>query len=238
MVTATGEADLRALRRRVALDSTAMAVSAMAFGIVYGVAARGAGFTIADVVFTSVTVFAGGSQFAAVGAVAQGVAIPFIVVMVAMLNARHLLYSAAMAPWVQSVPRLQRAAMAYALSDEAFALGIAHFRRAGRADVTGYWVGAALGTWFPWLVGTSLGAVIGGTVVDPARLGLDVVFPAAMAGLAVGLASGRREHAAAMAGAAIGVGASLAFGTGSGIVLGGVLGPIVGLAVPEPDAAR
>ena len=36
MVTATGEADLRALRRRVALDSTAMAVSAMAFGIVYG----------------------------------------------------------------------------------------------------------------------------------------------------------------------------------------------------------
>ncbi|MBU6290112.1 MAG: AzlC family ABC transporter permease, partial [Chloroflexi bacterium] len=159
MVTATGEADLRALRRRVALDSTAMAVSAMAFGIVYGVAARGAGFTVADVVFTSVTVFAGGSQFAAVGAVAQGVAIPFIVVMVAMLNARHLLYGAAMAPWVQSVPRLQRAAMAYALSDEAFALGIAHFRRAGRADVTGYWVGAALGTWFPWLVGTSLGAV-------------------------------------------------------------------------------
>jgi predicted branched-subunit amino acid permease len=88
------------------------------------------------------------------------------------------------------------------------------------------------------LVGTSLGAVIGGTVVDPARLGLDVVFPAAMAGLAVGLASGRREYAAAIAGAAIGVGASLAFGTGAGIVLGGVLGPVVGLALPEPDAAR
>ena len=52
-MTATGEADLRALRRRVALDSTAMAVSAMAFGIVYGVAARGAGFPVADVVFTS-----------------------------------------------------------------------------------------------------------------------------------------------------------------------------------------
>jgi 4-azaleucine resistance transporter AzlC len=206
--------------------------------VVYGVAARGAGFTVADVVFTSVTVFAGGSQFAAVGAVAQGVAIPVVVMLVAMLNARHLLYGAALAPWVQSVPRLQRAAMAYALSDEAFALGIAHFRRAKRADVTGYWVGAALGTWFPWLIGTSLGAVIGGNVVDPARLGLDVVFPAAMAGLAVGLASGRREHAAAVAGALIGVGASLALGTGIGIVLGGVLGPLVGLATPEPDDAR
>lgn len=238
MVTSTGEADLRALRRRVAIDSTAMTVSAMAFGVVYGVAARGAGFTAADVVFTSVVVFAGGSQFAAIGALTQGVAMPFIVVMVAMLNTRHLLYGAALAPWVQSIPRLQRAAMAYALSDEAFALGIAHFRRAGRADVTGYWLGAALGTWFPWLVGTSIGALIGGSVVDPARLGLDVVFPAAMAGLAVGLASGRREYAAAIAGAVIGVVASLALGTGAGIVLGGVLGPIVGLFVPEPEGVR
>ena len=238
MVTGTGEADLRALRRRVAIDSTAMAVSAMAFGVVYGVAARGAGVTVTDVVFTSVTVFAGGSKFAAVGAVAQGMAIPVVVMLVAMLNARHFLYGTAVAPWVQAVPRLQRAAMAYALSDEAFALGIAHFRRGGRADVPGYWVGAALNTWFPWLIGTSLGAVIGGTVVDPARLGLDVVFLAAMAGLAVGLASERWERAAAIAGAAIGVGASLTFGIGAGIVLGGVLGPIVGLAMPDPDDAR
>ena len=54
-----------------------------------------------------------------------------------------------------------------------------------------------------------------------------------MAGLAVGLVTGRRELVAAGAGATIGVIASLAAGTGIGIIAGGLLGPLLGMAVPE-----
>ena len=46
-------------------------------------------------------VFAGASQFAAAGMVAAGFAWPAIVVLTALVNARHLLYSAALAPWLR-----------------------------------------------------------------------------------------------------------------------------------------
>jgi hypothetical protein len=45
--------------------------------------------------------------------------------------------------------------------------------------------------------------------------------------------TGRRELVAAGAGAAIGVVASLAVGTEIGIIAGGLLGPLVAMAVPE-----
>ena len=76
------------------------------------------------------------------------------------------------------------------------------------------------------------GVVLGGAIPDPAVLGLDVVFPAAMAGLAVGLVTGRREAVAAGAGALIALVLSLVAGTSVGIVIGGLLGPLVGMAIP------
>jgi predicted branched-subunit amino acid permease len=76
-------------------------VSAIGFGFVYGLAAREAGFSIVEAMAMSVIVFAGAAQFAAVGYVASGLAWPGIILLTALLNARHLLYSAALAPWLR-----------------------------------------------------------------------------------------------------------------------------------------
>ena len=92
-------------------------------------------------------------------------------------------------------------------------------------------------TLIPWNIATFAGVTLGDAIVEPSRFGIDVIFPAAMAGLAVGLITGRREIVAALAGAAIGVAASLAITPTIGIIAGGVLGPIVGLLVP-PGAAE
>ena len=121
-------------------------------------------------------------------------------------------------------------------TDEAFALSIAHFQRIRRADDRGYWIGAVAATFIPWNLATIAGVTIGGQLTDPSRLGLDVVFPAAMAGLCVGLISGRRELVAAAVGGTVGVIVSLAAGTGVGIIAGGVLGPVAGLLVPTAEA--
>jgi 4-azaleucine resistance transporter AzlC len=215
--------------------------SAGGFGLVYGLAARGAGFSAVDALAMSLFVLAGASQFAAVGLVAQGAGWPSIVLLTALLNARHLLYSAALAPWLAGRPRLERAAMAHVLTDETFGLAIAHFRRLGRTDVWGYWVAAAF-VCLPWPVATVIGVLGGQAIPDPARIGLDVVFPAAMAGLAVGLVTGRRELVAAIAGASVAVIVGIAVGGAAvGVVAGGLLGPLIGLAVPErrsTEAAR
>ena len=227
----TGTMSLADSRRRLLLDSLGIMVSASGFGLVYGLSARAAGFSPLEAGAMSVIVFAGASQFVAVGYVLGGFSWLAIVLLTAFLNARHLLYAAALAPYVANEPRPMRAAMAHVLTDEAFALAIAHFRRIGRADVRGYWLGAIVSTFIPWNLATLAGVTIGGSIPEPGRFGLDVIFPAAMGGLAVGLIAGRRELVAAVSGAAIGVAIGLAWDPAAGIIAGGVIGPFVGMAV-------
>jgi 4-azaleucine resistance transporter AzlC len=237
----TDDPALRASRRQLASDAIGIGVSAAGFGFVYGLSARAAGFSPVEAMAMSTIVFAGASQFAAVGYVASGLAWPGIVILTALLNARHLLYSAALAPWLRGVPVARRAVMAHILTDEAFALSINHFRRIGRADERGYWLGAILSTFIPWNVATLAGVLLGAQIPEPARFGIDVIFPSAMIGLAVGLVTGRRELVAAIVGGVIGVVVALASSPAIGIVAGGVIGPAVGLLVPgagDPPADR
>jgi 4-azaleucine resistance transporter AzlC len=186
----------------------------------------------------SIIVFAGAAQFAAVGYVASGLPWAGVIVLTALLNARHILYSAALAPWLRRIPFARRAVMAHVLTDEQFALVLSHYRRIGTADERGYWLAAFVGDFFPWVGASIAGAVIGAQIPDPALLGLDVIFPAAMIGLAVGLITGRRELVAAMVGAAVAVIVALVTSPANGIVTGGIVGPLVGLAVPARLAAE
>jgi 4-azaleucine resistance transporter AzlC len=209
--------------------------SAVGFGLVFGLTARGAGFSVVEAAAFSAIVFAGASQFAAAGMVAAGFAWPAIVLLTGLVNARHALYAAALAPWLRGRPRAERALMAHVLTDESFALSLVHFRRLGLADRRGYWLAAIGGVFIPWNLATLAGYLGGQVVPDPRLLGLDIVFPAAMAGLAVGLATGRREVVALGAGVVIALAAGLAVDPRVGVVAGGLLGPAVGLAVPRRD---
>jgi len=229
-----GEADLAASRRRIVVDATGVALSAGAFGVVYGLATRSAGFSLVDAMAMSTLVLAGASQFAAVGLIAAGAAWPAIVLLTFLLNARHLLYSAALAPWFRGRPLAERAAAAHVLTDETFALALTHFRRLGRFDGPGYWLAAAFVV-VPWIAATAVGYLGGQVIPDPARLGLDIVFPAAMGGLAVGLVTGRREIVAALAGLLLGVVVALVAQPAVGVVAGGLLGPLAGLLTPDRE---
>jgi predicted branched-subunit amino acid permease len=125
--------------------------------------------------------------------------------------------------------------MAHVLTDETFALTLAHFRRLGRADIPGFWLAAGIDC-LSWPIATAIGVVGGQLIVDPAQLGLDVVFPAAMGGLAVTLATRRPEVAAALAGAGLAVIGGIVVGPAASIVVGGFLAPVAGLMI-ERDGA-
>ncbi len=214
---------------------TGIVASAAGFGVVFGLTARGAGFSLVEAVAFSTMVFAGASQFAAAGMVAAGFGWPAIVLLTGLVNARHALYAAALAPWLRGQLRRERAVMAHVLTDEAFALSLVHFRRLGFADRRGYWLAAIGGVFIPWNIATLVGYLGGQVIPDPSVVGLDIVFPAAMAGLAVGLATGRREAVALTAGVAIAVAVGLLLDPRVGVVAGGLLGPAAGLAVPRHD---
>ncbi len=214
-------------------------VGAIGFGFVFGLSARtSGGFSPIEAMAFSLIAFAGAAQFAAVGFVARGLGWPAIAFFTLLLNARHVLYSAALAPWFRGRSLLERALAAHLLTDEAFALTIAHFRRIGRFDGFGYWWAAIATTLIPWNLATLAGVLLGGAIVDPLALGIDVIFPAAMGGLAVTLVTGRRELVAAVAGGLIGVGASVVWDPTIGVIAGGILGPLIGLVVPSRPARQ
>ena len=227
----------RESRRRLIRDTLIINASIIAFGFMFGLAARNAGYSPLEAMAMSTFLFAGAAQFAGVGYVAAGLPWAPIVVLTLFLNARHILYSAALAPRLREFSAPRRALMAHFLTDEAFALTAAHFHRIGHADEGGYWIAALGGVFIPWNLSTLAGVLLGGAIPDPSKFGLDIVFPAAMGGLAVGLMLGRREIVAACTGALVGVGASLALGPGVGIMIGGLLGPLAGMAMPGPDVA-
>ena len=214
------------------LDSAGLAASIAGFGLVYGVAAQAAGMSSLDVGVMSLIVFAGGSQFAVLAYIATGAPWLVIVLVTALINSRHLLYSAALSPLVADLPTRVRAAMGYPLSDETFALAISHFRRIGYADVPGYFLVGLGATVLPWVAASVVGTALAGNIAEPALFGLDVVFPAAMAGLAVGLISDRRDVIAAVSAFVIGITVALVTEPALGIVCGGVFGPLIGLLFP------
>jgi predicted branched-subunit amino acid permease len=240
-MTAPAVLTLREARRRLVVDMLGIMVSAGAFGFVFGLSAAQRGhYSLIEAIAMSTLVFAGAAQFAGISLVASGTPWPAIVLLTGLLNIRHLLYAAALAPWFQSVPRVKRVVAAHLLTDEAFALSLAHFRRLGRLDLGGYWMAAIISTFIPWNLATIAGFLGGQLIESPEKYGIDVVFPAAMAGLAVGLVTGRREIVAIAAGIAISLVVALAWDPRIAVVVGGLVGPLAGLALPSrgrvPDA--
>ena len=214
-------------RRQLTRDALAITAYALPVGLVFGLAALQAHYSLLDVLANSTIALAGGAQFAAAGLVKDGASWLAIAGVVGLINARHLLYSAAMAPYTATRSRRERAVMAHFLTDETFALALAHFRRIGGFERRGYWI-AAMAIFVPWTIGSCLGYVVGGAV-DTTRLGLDIAFPAAMAGLSLGMVSGRRDVAAALGAVVAAVPVGLVAGASLGLVAGALLGPCLSL---------
>ena len=122
------------------------------------------------------------------------------------------------------------------LTDEAFALTSAHIERLGGIDVRGA-LYSGLTVYVPWNLATIAGWLAGSALPDPATIGLDVVFPATMAGIAVALVRDRAALVALLAGAAIVVVVAATVSPGVAVLAGGLLGPLAGLAARSRGAA-
>lgn len=222
-------ATLSAARRRLVVDSLGIWVIAIIVGGIFGFTARQGGFSLIEAIAFSSILFAGASQYAAVGLLVVNTPWPPIVLLIWLLNARHLLYSASVAPYTAKLSLRLRAALAFLLTDEAFALTTAHIARLGQIDVRGAWY-AGFTIFVPWNLSTIAGWIAGAALPDPATIGLDVVFAAAMGGLAISLVKDRAALIALVVGCVSAVVAALAIDSSAAIMIGGLLGPLAGLA--------
>ncbi|MBC8006791.1 MAG: AzlC family ABC transporter permease [Prolixibacteraceae bacterium] len=183
-----------------------MLIGAFPFGVIYGVVAIGAGVPIVLAQAISLIIFAGSAQFIAAQLIGVGASGTVIVMTTFIVNLRHALYSASLAPYLNELPRCWRWLLSYLLTDEAYAAAIAHYRdNAVVANKHWYFLGAGLGLWACWQASTAVGIFLGTEV--PSELSLDFTLSLTFIALVVPGLKTRADLVAALVGGIVAVGA-------------------------------
>jgi 4-azaleucine resistance transporter AzlC len=210
-------------------------LSGFPFGMIYGLAALDAGLSPAQAQAMSIIVFAGSAQFVLTQLFAGGTH-PFVMVLtIFVVNLRHLLYSASVAPHLQPLVRSWKWLLAYLLADETYVVAITRFEKE-RSVVVKAWfmvgVGAAL--WVEWQLSTAAGILLGQRL--PESLPLDFVLPLTFIAIVVPLVRDRATIAAALV---AGVVIALTFDAPLklGLVIAALAGMAAGLALDRPADA-
>lgn len=192
------------------MKTTPLWLGVAPFGAIYAVTALAAGLTWPQTLAMSLFVFAGASQFTAAGLFTAGVAPITIVITTLIINARHTLLAASLAPFIRRLSTGRKALLAAQLTDESYAIGMRQFL-AGQGSVA-FQFGSNVSLYVIWQLSTIAGMALGATIPDPAVYGLDLVFPLTFIGLLVPLLRDR-------------VGATVALLAGALTVLGALLLP-------------
>ncbi|MEW6179080.1 MAG: AzlC family ABC transporter permease [Chloroflexota bacterium] len=197
------------------------------FGMIYGVLAVKAGFPPAAAQAMSAIVFAGSSQFMIVNLVGGGSLWPVVVLTAVVVNLRHALYSASLAPFLVHLPARWKALLAYVLVDEAYAVGIHHYEEKGAAG-NSHWflLGSGLAVWLCWQASTAVGIFLGAQI--PAEWSLD--FTLALTFIAI-VVPGLKDRPLLLSAVTAGVTAVAAHSLPYklGLILAAVAGIAVGL---------
>lgn len=198
------------------------------FGMIYGVVASGAGIPAAAAQGMSLFVFAGAAQFLATQLLGSGAPWGVVLLTTAIINSRHVLYSASLAPHLKPLRPVWKCVLAYLMVDEVYALGISRYQRSG-ASLTGHWyvLGSGVLLWTLWQASTAVGIFFGARV--PPTWGLDFTLPLTFIGL---LASVITDRAALVSAAVAGLVAVVAVGAPLklGLMLAMLAGICAGLA--------
>jgi 4-azaleucine resistance transporter AzlC len=187
----------RTLDRGLVRDAAAIAAAAGMIGLSYGAISIAQGMPWWLPIAMSILVFAGGSQFIAVGLLGAGNPVAAILGGL-LINVRHLPFGLTVGGFVGR-PRLLAA---HVLIDENTAFALAQERTELRRQA--YWlVGSFL--FVAWNLGTALGVILGSTVGDPNMFGLDAAFPAGLLALILPSLRDRATRIAAGCGAVLAV---------------------------------
>ena len=173
------------------------------FGLFFGALAIEIGLSPIQAQGLSLFVFAGSAQFVAVDLLRQGAAPVVVVLTIFLVNLRHALYSASLAPHVARLPLRWRAAMAWLLTDEAFAVSTPRYRSNDLDRAHWYLLGSGLALWACWQLSTAAGIAFGAQI--PESWSLDFALPLTFLAMLLPALTDRPSWAAAVAGALLSI---------------------------------
>ena len=220
-----------------AKDTIPMMIGAMPFGIIFGALAVSGerALTPAAAMGMSLIVFAGSAQFIGLGLLSQGIGIPFIIFTTFVVNLRHALYAASLAPFLRHLGQKWLAPMGFLLTDETYAVVVRRFHSdVSIPDGRWYYLGSAIPFYLNWQVCTLVGIVAGQQFGDAASWGLDFAMTVTFIGIVVPLIKNRPMMACALVAAAVSLAAD-GLPNRLGYLIGGLAGIAAGLLAESLD---
>ena len=151
-------------------------ISVLPFSLLWGTLARQAGLSALETALTAGLVFAGSAQFVATGLWTTPPAVAVLVVAVLIVNLRHVLMGAALAPSIKTWGGLRSHAALFLMADEVWALALQ--RRARGLLTPAFYFSVGVTFYICWVAGTQAGFHAGGLIEDPAAYGFDFAFAA------------------------------------------------------------
>jgi 4-azaleucine resistance transporter AzlC len=205
--------------------------SVFIYATVFGGLAVQAGLTPIEVWAMSLFVFAGAAQFIAVPMIAAGAPSAAVILTTYVVNARHYLMAATLAPSFRCFPRAWLAVIAHGINDESFAIAVA---RRSPPDAWTF-IGSVVAIYGAFGAGVVVGTEVGGLVREPERWGLDFAFPAVFLALVAAQLRRRSDWIVALVAAAVAVAIAAILPGNWHIVIAGVTVSAVAAAVMRPE---
>ena len=178
------------------------------FGLIYGVLAGGAGIPPEAAVAMSAIILAGSAQFIATQLFASAAPGFILLLTTFVVNLRHVLYSASLAPGLRPLRPAWRWFLAYLLTDEVYAVVIPRYSARSEENAYRHWflVGAGLTLWVSWLSSSAVGVYLGTGV--PSGWNLEFMLPLIFIAIVVPMLTDRPVVVAATVGGLVAVAAS------------------------------
>lgn len=196
------------------------------FGMIYGALALNAGLSNTASQLMSSILFAGSSQFVTTQLVHENTPALVIILTIAVVNLRHMLYSASLAPYLKDLSLRWKVLLSYLLTDEAYAPSIINYEKEGISTYKHWFLfGAGFALWFNWQVSTAIGIFLGTAI--PESWHLDFALPLTFIAMVVPVLKNRPMIASALS---AGLMALLAYHLPFklGLILAALTGIIVG----------
>lgn len=204
-------------------------------GLAFGVLASTAGLSLYSAVAMSVFVFAGSSQLISVGLIDAGAGVAAITMTVFLVNLRHMLMSAYLAPNLSHLKTWQLVLFSYELTDESFAVHSAFFRKQNVPPAVQLFA-LNMTAHLAWVVGTLFGVWLGFSLTfDIAAFGVDFALPAMFIALLMMQIENLRHVTIAVLAAALGLIFFLAGMNQLYIIAATVIAATVGMLWKSPD---
>lgn len=181
-----------------------MYLGVVPFGVIYGIVALQSGIPPLAAVLMSSIVFAGSAQFLIAQLVGAGAPALLMVGAAGLVNLRHALYSASVAPVLEHLPLRWKLPLSYFLTDEAYAAAIPHLLAQPRSPFA-HWIllGAGCALWAGWQLATLVGVLLGARLSND--WSLDFALPLTFIAIVVPLLTDRKCIAVAITAGALAV---------------------------------